>query len=698
MSMEFIKKNRIIIIALFIALIGITLIYFTPDNYPLKKIQNYMYDYYFKLKNNFIKPDENKSDDIIVLTIDPESLKYFLETKYIKWPWPRKQFADVGEYLINKGAKAVIFNIDFSKPDIDHFGITGFGKVNDDIFYETIFKSKKIILPFTVDIDKESNNALKTLKIENINKFKHIKNYKSLIPPYSVFTINNNNFGFSNIEAGIDNAVRSYVPFIKIKNDNYPSLAAAAYLLLDNEKLPENINLDKNGAITLNWYKYSGINNTLKYLSFYKIYADYFNEKIGLKTEIPQDTFKDKIIFIGTTVNNFNLRNDQFLYQKVYPGIEVHATAYENLINKNWIKHFPDYLEFPVYFIIIFFIIMLAIKIKHKSVFIILYLFAAASFFALNFYFFIKFNIISNNVILLIVFILAIYFLILLFKFITTKSSKRKVLKKSMSSYIDPNLLKKAMKTDDKLLTKGISITSTVLLLEITNFESYYEKNPPEKVIETLNIYFNKFSDVIIKNKGFINKFFENEIIALFGTPIFYNDHSDMAVRSAFDCFNIGKELFKSYGLKLRMSINTGEMIVGGLNVSNQKFEYAVTGKCIQSVKNLKNANKVFDTDIIIGKETKNLLKEFYKIDYLGQFILNKSNDLFEIYYFKDANKQHKNRFKLMVNAYENNDISSFKRFITYFLENNSDFGPALFYIKNFKNNENSFGDPIKLS
>ncbi len=690
-------KNKIIIISLLIALIGTFLIYYLPPTYPLIMLQNYMYDYYYKLNNKFMKIKDNKPNNILVVTIDPESLKYFLDTKYAKWPWPRKQYADVSQYLINKGAKAIIFNIDFSTPDIDHYGIAGFGKINDDIFYDIIINSKKIILPFKIDLNNESDKTLNTLKIDNINNFGNIKTYKSLIPPYSTYTTNNNNFGFSNIEIGIDNKVRNYIPFIKINNNNYPSLAVATYLLLKNKKLPDSLYLDKNGAFTLNWYEYSGINNTFNYLSFYKIYADYFNEKIGLLAEIPDETFKDKVVFIGTAAKNFNLKNNHFLYQEVFPGIEIHATAYQNLINKEWIKHFPNYFEFPVYFIIIFFLIFLAIKIKPKSVFFILYLLIAISLLALNFYLFVYFNTISYNLIFSIIFVLLIYFLILIFKSIITGNSKRKILKKSMSSYINPNLLKKAIKTDDKLLTKGTNITASVLLIEIINFENYYEKNPPEKVIETLNTYFNKFSDVIIKNKGFINKIFENEIMALFGAPIPFDDHADMSVKSAFDCYNISKELLKLYGLNIRMSINSGEIIVGGLNVSNQKFEYNVTGKCIYIVKILKTANKIFNTDLLIGKETKNLLKEVYKIDYLGQFILNKNDDLFDIYYFKEANKQHKNRFKLMTNAYENNDISSFKRFITYFLENNSDFGPALFYIKHFKNNEDTFGEPIKL-
>ena len=155
-----------------------------------------------------------------------------------------------------------------------------------------------------------------------------------------------------------------------------------------------------------------------------------------------------------------------------------------------------------------------------------------------------------------------------------------------------------------------------------------------------------------------------------------------MAVKTAFDCYNICKDLSDEYNLNIRMGINSGEIIIDGLDVSSYKNEYIAFGDCLRNSEYLKNFNKFFNTNLLVGNETKKLLINRYALDYLGEFILSKKNTLYQIYYFKEAKKQHKERFKLMANAYENNDISSFKRFISYFLENSTEFGPALFYIK----------------
>ena len=684
MILKFFKKNKLIITAFSIAIIGIILSYYisytTP---PMIFLQNYIYDFYFNLKNKIIKNNNIKNDDIVIVTINEDSLTNYVENKFIKWPWPRKLYADLSLYLLNKGAKAIIFNINFTSPDIDHHGIPGYGKANDDRFYNIIFNTKKVIIPFNIESNNQTSNKLKTLKVNNIDNFKNIKNYKSLNPPYLLYTHNNENFGYYNIETGFDDKIRNYIPFAKIDNENYPSLAAAAYLLTIDKNLPDSLHLDKNGSFKLNYYKINNLNNFFKELSFYSVFSDYLNESAGAQAEISAETYKNKVIFVGTTLNKTNIKNINIFNREVYPNVEIHALAYQNLINKDWIRSFPYYFEFPFYFILIFLLIYSVIKINSKFFNIILYLLILTLLFGLNFYFFIKINTISNTLIFITLFLSLNLLIILIFKYNLNYNKKEK--------------LEKSVSSDKKLSTKTRNINASVLFIELDNFTKYIATNPPEKAFEALNIYIKKFTDITINNKGFIYKILENEIIILFGAPIPCDDHADMAVRTAFDCYNISKDLFKEYNLNIRMGINSGEIIIGNLDISHQKREYVAIGNCLKSSQNFKNLNKIFDTNILVGKDTKNLLKNMYTLDYLGEFILNKKNVLYEFYYFTEANKQQKERFKLMTSAYENNDISSFKRFISYFLEENSNFGPALFYIKHHKNNENNFGEPIKL-
>ena len=79
------------------------------------------------------------------------------------------------------------------------------------------------------------------------------------------------------------------------------------------------------------------------------------------------------------------------------------------------------------------------------------------------------------------------------------------------------------------------------MCIDIQGFTTFSAKNSPEKVVEILNEYLKAFCDIIINNRGLVNKFLGDGLMALFGAPTEFSDHPDMAVKSAFECFKINQ-------------------------------------------------------------------------------------------------------------------------------------------------------------
>ncbi len=700
------KINNIgkIISALFISVISFILCFLILQTKPLIILQNSIIDSVILLRNKHFNYNNKPIDDVFFVNIDETSINDFLEKRIIKWPWPREIYGYVSSHLIDEGAKAIIFDINFAAPDMDHYGAPGYGEINDNRFYNVIFNTNKIIIPFEINMDSENDTILDTLKAANYSNFKNVKEYKSIIPPCEPYTIGNDKLGFNTLKTDIDNSTRNYIPFVKIKNKNYPSLAAAAYLFTIDNKFPDSLQLNKNGNFKINWYVQKDNKKPFKSISFSSVYTDYINKKTGIPLEIPQDTFKDKIVFIGITANGLlYTKNSPYSYHNKYPEVEIHATAYLNLKNNEWIKDLPYYFELPIYFIFIFLLILLGLNLKSKTKFIVIYFTIIILLFLSHFLIFYYLNMISNTILFIIIFaLLANFFEEILYN-VAIGNNKVKNKKASAVSFEPKQSNKKKIKIKkikkSKLSsTKGEQLTASVLFIEIVNFSTYSKNNSAEKVIETLNIYYDNFAEIIKNNNGIINNISENGITALFGAPIKIDDHADMAVKSAFECYHSCKELHKTYGIDLQIGINSGEITIGGLNALKSNNDYIAVGDCINFTEIIKDTNKIFETSILIGEETKNLLNDVYDLQYLGEFNFKEQNELYKIFYFFETKKQHKERFKLMANAYENNDINSFKRFISYFLENDANFGPALFYIRHFKNNEKNFGKPINLS
>ncbi len=132
---------------------------------------------------------------------------------------------------------------------------------------------------------------------------------------------------------------------------------------------------------------------------------------------------------------------------------------------------------------------------------------------------------------------------------------------------------------DEKFLTREV----TILLADLRGFTSVSESYPVNIVLDLLNSYLAKMSEIIFRHNGTIDKFMGDSIMVLFGAPIAREDDVRRAVACAVEmqiALNTINRHHKQLGmpeLYMGIGINTGNVMAGLLG-SELYSEYTVIG------------------------------------------------------------------------------------------------------------------------
>ncbi|MBW2971775.1 GAF domain-containing protein [Candidatus Woesearchaeota archaeon] len=163
---------------------------------------------------------------------------------------------------------------------------------------------------------------------------------------------------------------------------------------------------------------------------------------------------------------------------------------------------------------------------------------------------------------------------------------EKNALKKAFSRYVSPDVIDEILNEPDKDYMKTDKRDMTVLFSDLRGFTAMSEKLKPEQVVEILNEHFEAMTDIILKQRGTLDKFVGDEIMALFGAPIYTEAHALKAIKTALEMQKVQAELSrkfkKKYGIDVNIGIgiNTGEMIVGNIGCK-QRTDYTVIGDSV---------------------------------------------------------------------------------------------------------------------
>jgi adenylate cyclase len=273
--------------------------------------------YDFVIKNRIVKP--KPSPDIVIVDIDEASLSA-LAKEYGRWPWPRQVLGEFVQQLEEQKPKAIVFDILFSDPDV-------YNQDSDTYFNDAIAETQNTFFPM-LRLPPESD-ALSQVKPAMIPGVKPMMQPASpdvtvaVVLPFFKAALQGGRLGTHNIYPDNDGIVRSYRMFHYVGGWALPSLPLRVSEAL-GWKAP-NVQ-----DMLLNW---RGPPFTYRYASFAAVYNDFLSQQ----RKRPADEFTDKIVLIGSTAPSlFDVKPTSMA--RVFPGVEVLATAIDNLQRDDYIR------------------------------------------------------------------------------------------------------------------------------------------------------------------------------------------------------------------------------------------------------------------------------------------------------------------------------------------------------------------------
>ena len=306
--------------------------------------ENKSFDYRQSLlvKHRHLKP----SKDIVIIALDDGSYEYILD-KYGEWPITRNVYANIINRVEADNPKAIIFDLMFvksfktdSKAD-DNLAKTmeKYGNVYTAINFDNQSADVRtpILLPKRIAV-----KLLNKSKRVDIEQYFGFSNCRAIIPQILNSDIK---IGMININRSDDGIIRQVPVFAYYNGEYYPHLTLLSGLDLLHKKSVKTYEIDRfdnliadgtkiplteTGEVVLNWYGQSM--RTYRNIPFHKLM-----KSIEGDDSIEKYNFKDKIVFVGTTASSlFDTKSVPI--DKIYPGVEIHATYMNNLLDNSFIK------------------------------------------------------------------------------------------------------------------------------------------------------------------------------------------------------------------------------------------------------------------------------------------------------------------------------------------------------------------------
>jgi class 3 adenylate cyclase/uncharacterized membrane protein len=184
-------------------------------------------------------------------------------------------------------------------------------------------------------------------------------------------------------------------------------------------------------------------------------------------------------------------------------------------------------------------------------------------------------------------------------------------LRRAFSTYLSEDVVEEIVSDPTRLQLGGVKRHMTALFTDIRNFTGIAEQLSPEHLVDLLNYYLSTMSDVILEQKGTIDKYEGDAIIAFFGAPLDLPDHAIRACAAAIVMKRLEADVNK-YVMKngispspllTRIGINSGEMVVGNMG-TQKKMNYTIISNAVNMAARLEGVNKQYGTWILTTEDT----------------------------------------------------------------------------------------------
>lgn len=422
-----------------------------------------------------------------------------------------------------------------------------------------------------------------------------------------------------------------------------------SFKIVDPSQDPEveimNVPVDEQGRALIN---YAGGRNMYPYLPAKELFngkdtatiiqADFIPE-LGVWHPVEKTVKKDEFIkgksfiFGATAIGVYDLRVTPF--EKNYPGPETHVTALGNLFQNNFLKTHPNEEIYMLWAVLIFGC-LLSFAISETTA-IPGFLITLGSIVGIGV---IDQWLLSKGFIATMVLpgllVVTLYIFLFFYKYLT-EERKKKHLRSTFSKYVSPAIVDEILKDPENVQLGGKKQRMTVFFSDVRGFTTISEKLDPQALSDLLTRYLTPMTQIVFSNKGTLDKYMGDAMMAFFGAPIFFPDHAKYGCRAALQNLEKLKELQKEFSelglphIDIGIGLNSAEMSVGNMG-SDIVRNYTVMGDAVNLGSRLEGITKEYGVRIVLSQFTYSDVKDEFTCRELDRVKVKGKNEPVKIY------------------------------------------------------------------
>jgi len=617
-----------------IALIAACVALRIADPQPVSRLRLSVFDSFLRAAPRAVDP----SFPVRVVAIDEASL-----ARSGQWPWPRAILADLTSRLQQAGAKSITFDLVLAEPDrlspdallrsldgqsVSNAIISEISRLpsNDERFAKAIASA-----PVVLGVAGEAHSDRKIVPYRGGISFSgddpklFVHAYPGGVQSLPILTGAARGIGAVNWVPSDDQIVRRIPLLVAIGDKLYPSLALEALRVGTQQST---IFVKSSGGSGINAF---GRNTGIEYVRVGQIILPSTDRgELWLKfspadprrtisassilagTFNPED-IKSRHVFIGATATGLlDLRATPLAAS--IPGVEIEAQALEQMLSGEHLIR-PAYAAGLEIAFIVLFGALIAWMIARSGALLAAIVGGAAiaGIIALSWFAYSRAGLLFDPVYPGLS-IALLYLGSSLTSYVQSEIDRAEI-RSAFGHYVSPSVVSEIAKNPDKLKLGGDERAVTLLFADVRGFSKLSEGLQPEELVRFVNRLFTPLSDTILNNRGTIDKFMGDAVMAFWNAPLRDSEHARNACRAALSMlddvarFNVKlseeSELRGEHFVPVRLGIglNTGECVVGNVG-SPQRFDYSVLGDAVNVAARFEEATKTFGADIVVGERT----------------------------------------------------------------------------------------------
>ena len=609
-----------------------------PD--PIARLRLSVFDSYLRASPRVADPEM----PVKIVDIDAASLQ-----RIGQWPWPRTRLAELVGKLRDAGAKSISLDLILAEPDRVSPGelarlVAGRPELkvladeaaklpsNDALLADAIAGGRVVLGFVGQDGASQAPSPRASFAAAGDDPKLFVPGFSGGAASLPELTAKAAGLGSVNWLPSQDLVVRRVPLLVKAGDQLYPSLALEALRVSLQQSTVQvkasggsglsafgqqtGIEQVKVGPVILP----TGANGEL-WLNFAAHDARRFiSAHLVLEDGIASDSVNGRHIFIGASAPGLlDLRATPL--QSSVPGVEIHAQALEQMLSGAHLTR-PAYATGAELLFLIAVGAGVAFLLRRVGPVLaaVAGLAAVAAVVALSWIAFVHGGLLFDPIYPALA-LVTIYLATSLSTYVRAEMDRAYV-RQAFGHYVAPQLVEQLAENAGSLKLGGETREVTLLFSDVRGFSRISEGMDAEGLVRFINELFTPIADVILEERGTIDKFMGDAVMAFWNAPVADDNHARHACRAALRMLGAVDELNRERAarasqtdercepVRIGIGLNTGRCVVGNVG-SPQRFDYSILGDVVNIASRLEGETKVYGAPVIVGETTAAQAQDF---------------------------------------------------------------------------------------